>query len=156
MICKEECERPVQARGMCLMHYKRWRKTQPAGVVPRGPKTCIVCSATFIGLDHATCCSKPCHAREGRIKSIYNVDSAWFKEQAVNGCHAFGTYDDLCIDHCHETGAVRGILCGLCNKALGQARDSVEVLSNLITYLHRDNFPTQAEAVPDVEAPTSV
>jgi hypothetical protein len=41
------------------------------------------------------------------------------------------------IDHCHETGAVRGTLCGPCNKALGGFRDSPELLARAIHYLTR-------------------
>ena len=39
------------------------------------------------------------------------------------------------VDHCHSTGAVRGILCNECNLALGNVRDSVHTLANLIKYL---------------------
>jgi hypothetical protein len=42
----------------------------------------------------------------------------------------------LCVDHCHETGAVRGLLCQPCNKALGYAKDnSATLLSLANTYL---------------------
>lgn len=41
------------------------------------------------------------------------------------------------VDHCHDTGQVRGILCGACNTALGLANDSTEVLHAMIGYLHR-------------------
>ena len=41
------------------------------------------------------------------------------------------------VDHSHVTEEVRGILCHQCNKALGFARDSVEVLEGLIIYLKR-------------------
>lgn len=41
------------------------------------------------------------------------------------------------VDHDHVTGKVRGVLCHQCNKALGFARDSVEVLEQLIVYLKR-------------------
>lgn len=39
------------------------------------------------------------------------------------------------IDHCHETGAVRGILCRGCNQGIGQLRDSKELLTAAIDYL---------------------
>jgi len=39
------------------------------------------------------------------------------------------------IDHCHETGKVRGLLCHKCNKALGLLKDNIETLSNAIKYL---------------------
>lgn len=41
------------------------------------------------------------------------------------------------LDHCHTTGRVRGLLCTLCNSALGYARDRITTLHNLIYYLER-------------------
>lgn len=41
------------------------------------------------------------------------------------------------IDHCHKTGRIRGILCHPCNAALGNARDSVERLKQLMQYLRK-------------------
>lgn len=41
----------------------------------------------------------------------------------------------LHIDHCHDTGRVRGLLCNRCNFALGYARESVKVLAGLINYI---------------------
>ena len=40
------------------------------------------------------------------------------------------------IDHNHETGAFRGILCLNCNTLLGMAKDSTEVLKKAIDYLN--------------------
>lgn len=39
------------------------------------------------------------------------------------------------IDHCHKTGKVRGLLCNHCNRLLGSARDSVQILQAAILYL---------------------
>ncbi|MFB7867311.1 endonuclease VII domain-containing protein [Streptomyces sp. NPDC056069] len=39
------------------------------------------------------------------------------------------------IDHDHSTGAVRGVLCNLCNAGLGNFRDKPELLLKAITYL---------------------
>lgn len=41
----------------------------------------------------------------------------------------------LCIDHCHKTGKVRGLLCAKCNAAIGQFKDSIESLASAIEYL---------------------
>ena len=40
-----------------------------------------------------------------------------------------------CIDHCHTTGKVRGILCSSCNKALGHFYDNPATLQQAILYL---------------------
>lgn len=42
----------------------------------------------------------------------------------------------LCVDHCHSTQKVRGLLCGLCNKMIGLASDSVDRLKSAIKYLN--------------------
>lgn len=41
----------------------------------------------------------------------------------------------LMVDHCHETGQVRGLLCGFCNSMLGMALDCPEVLRRGQIYL---------------------
>jgi len=40
-----------------------------------------------------------------------------------------------CIDHCHTTGQVRGLLCEDCNKGLGRFKDSPDLLGKAIKYL---------------------
>lgn len=44
-------------------------------------------------------------------------------------------YKNLSVDHCHETGAVRGLLCSKCNLALGGFKDSPELLDRAKDYL---------------------
>lgn len=39
------------------------------------------------------------------------------------------------VDHCHSTGAIRGLLCNYCNVGLGQFRDNINILENAILYL---------------------
>jgi hypothetical protein len=43
------------------------------------------------------------------------------------------------VDHCHESGEVRGLLCNNCNRGIGLLQDSVEVLENAINYLNVPN-----------------
>lgn len=41
----------------------------------------------------------------------------------------------LVVDHCHETGKIRGLLCSNCNRGIGMLQDNVNVLQNAIDYL---------------------
>jgi hypothetical protein len=42
-----------------------------------------------------------------------------------------------CVDHCHNTGKVRGILCRACNVGIGNLGDDPNVLRAAVGYLER-------------------
>lgn len=46
----------------------------------------------------------------------------------------------LHVDHCHETGKVRGLLCSDCNRAIGQLCDNPMIIESAAAYLwtHKD------------------
>lgn len=43
----------------------------------------------------------------------------------------------ICIDHCHKTGIVRGLLCDTCNRGLGLLKDDTSLLARGILYLDK-------------------
>ena len=49
-----------------------------------------------------------------------------------------GKLRDLSVDHCHQTGKIRGLLCFDCNTALGKFNEDVEVIASACEYLERD------------------
>ena len=41
------------------------------------------------------------------------------------------------VDHCHQTGKVRGLLCATCNSAIGLLGDCPNTIANAVLYLSR-------------------
>ena len=78
-----------------------------------------------------------------QLKSSYGITLAYFNGmlELQNSVCAIcnepqkGKY--LAVDHCHETGKVRGLLCENCNKALGQFHDNITLLKSAIAYLEK-------------------
>ena len=59
---------------------------------------------------------------------------------AQQGCCAIcGTNNPgvraFAVDHCHNTGAIRGLLCGKCNTGIGSLQDDINILQRAIQYL---------------------
>ena len=82
------------------------------------------------------------YQREWRMKRRYGITPEQYDALVIgqNGrCAVCGKPEDaarrLCIDHCHETGVVRGLLCDSCNRGLAQFKDKPEIMQAGIDYL---------------------
>lgn len=47
----------------------------------------------------------------------------------------YGKIRTLSVDHNHETGKVRGLLCHKCNTMLGSSKDNIHILEKAILYM---------------------
>ena len=52
----------------------------------------------------------------------------------------------LCVDHDHQSGAVRGLLCGPCNLGLGKLADDPVIIQNAVDYLIKNNRKPNGKA----------
>jgi hypothetical protein len=43
----------------------------------------------------------------------------------------------LSVDHNHESGKIRGLLCSNCNLALGYLQEDIKIAKNLIAYIEK-------------------
>jgi hypothetical protein len=110
---------------------------------------CKACCATAMrkwAKDNPERHSKTRHERE--MRETYGIDPSRYwrmlKEQdgkcaicrqEQSARHASGTIYRLSVDHCHDTGRVRGLLCNNCNRAIGLLKDRVDLLKSAIDYL---------------------
>ena len=79
------------------------------------------------------------HKNTGCSKEKYN--DLYIKQKgccAICGKHASEFKSALCADHCHETKEVRGLLCGKCNRGIGNLNDDVVLLTSAIHYLTKE------------------
>jgi len=42
---------------------------------------------------------------------------------------------NFCVDHCHSTKKVRGLLCSKCNISIGKFKDDINILKKAVKYL---------------------
>lgn len=84
----------------------------------------------------------PVATRRKELSRLYGLTLEKYAEiyKAQGGkcaiCHQdCKTKKSLSVDHDHETGKVRGLLCNMCNRALGMFLDSPEVLASARAYL---------------------
>jgi len=58
-----------------------------------------------------------------------------------DGCCAICREDisikDIKVDHDHETGVVRGLLCSQCNVGIGMLKENPDIMTTAILYLEQ-------------------
>jgi hypothetical protein len=71
---------------------------------------------------------------------LYNLSQADYQElleHAGGRCEICRKSKRLHVDHCHETGQIRGLLCGTCNRGLGMFGDNYEGMLRVLSYLKK-------------------
>lgn len=76
------------------------------------------------------------------LKNKQNNVCAICKKEEITFDKRANKVRELSVDHCHVTGKIRGLLCGNCNKGIGNLKDSIEILNNAINYLKENNGRT--------------
>ena len=84
------------------------------------------------------------HIKKDRdLKAAYGISLEEYHQMLVkqdHRCKICLTHEKdvkrvLCVDHDHDTGKVRGLLCDTCNRSLGLLKDSIETLTRAVKYL---------------------
>jgi hypothetical protein len=96
------------------------------------------------------------YMRNYDLKKSYNITVEDYDRmfQSQNGCCAIcGKHkselkmkikNNLCIDHCHETGIIRGLLCDKCNRGIGLLEDSLKNIKSAVIYLEKSQHAPKA------------
>lgn len=114
-------------------------------------KSCKECSKPYVPIapSHLYCCDNCADIGHQRnwLRKNYKMTleeyQVLFEKQngkcAICGSEGFAITRNqrqlVVIDHCHDTGKVRGLLCHNCNRALGLFKDKISNLENAIRYL---------------------
>ena len=81
--------------------------------------------------------------RAQHLKQRYGitlVDYDQMLEEQDCKCKICGAKDKLVVDHCHDRGHVRGLLCQNCNTGLGMFKDTPEIMIKAAEYLTSENM----------------
>ena len=103
---------------------------------------CKECNKSYKNIPEVRKANKLKSSSYSLLKKYGITQDQWYKmfnEQKgeCKACHTHHTKlkRKLCVDHCHKTDIIRGLLCFRCNLILGNAEDSKELLLSLAAYL---------------------
>lgn len=135
-----ECDKWAVAKGLCDTHRKR---------VDR--KGSVEAGARPEGWGHRP--TRRARERGRSLMKIFGITPEQYEEMFVAQeglckiCkrpetqvdHRTGFMLPLSVDHDHDTGFIRGLLCTIHNRALGQFQDNVDYLQSAVDYLLDSN-----------------
>jgi hypothetical protein len=136
--------------------HKLKRAESVRSTLAKTTRTCVKCGEVFVPtLAAQKYCSGRCWVSVDKVKkqraaaSKIKIHADHYKvlHELQNGkCAICGTEsgsngrgDRLAVDHCHDSGNIRGLLCHRCNTALGLFKDKIENLELAVSYLKTAN-----------------
>lgn len=70
-------------------------------------------------------------------------EDLYYKIKKVKNCQCCSrkiSSSEVCIDHCHISGTIRGVLCSTCNLSIGGLGDTMEGVQKALNYLKTDIY----------------
>jgi hypothetical protein len=145
----------------CRDCYRQWHRERykPRHGTDDAPRACTHCGKTYQPKTRRVSeyCSRSCkdkeHTASGRerdahLRRKYGIGAADYDRllaEQGGGCALCGRKPEeltagryrkhLHVDHCHDTGRVRGLLCPEHNLLLGRFGDSPEMFRRVLAYL---------------------
>jgi hypothetical protein len=150
---------PIKAKGLCRRCYARFQRhghTNSTAKI-KGVKLCEKCGMKPV---HAKLMCKSCYSKYLREKDPtkqweYNLQRQYglsvdeynsILNEQKGKCAICGETENeamrgkamkFAVDHDHATGVIRGLLCGNCNRGIGNLQDSITTMTNAIDYLKK-------------------
>jgi len=141
-------------------HYRRRREALGKTVrekvdIPAGHKLCRACgevkphsewhrnSSASDGLSTRCKACRAIRGREDHLKRQYGLTEAERDEMVASQmglCVICLKAPAIHVDHCHETGRVRGVLCFNCNSAIGKLGDDPDAVRRAAAYLEGSSW----------------
>ncbi|CAL9629763.1 endonuclease VII domain-containing protein [Streptomyces sp. ICN988] len=142
--------RPCVAEYHQARQLAKGKNVRPRVETPEGHKYCRSCgevkphsqwhrnASASDGLSTSCKACRAVKSRAGHLKRHYGLTEAerdqLIADQAGVCCICLAA-PAAHVDHCHETGRVRGVLCFSCNAALGQFKDRPDAIRRAAAYV---------------------
>lgn len=139
LYCSMACGKRIQTR-------ERLGLKGPSGII----RPCEYCTTDFSSVDGRTkYCGEECARTAkslGNARYLYGITMQeyrrlWLKQSGVCAICKLPERTQrnrlLTIDHDHETGHIRGLLCSQCNRAVGLLQDDPKVIEAAAAYVRR-------------------
>ena len=152
----DDCEKPVASGGLCTTHSRQMERAADPNVGPF-PRDCGYCGESFLSryATRSTFCSRKCKEQarhqtpEFKAENLrryymrrYGMTPEEAAEMRKRGCDICGRSEvpgrwvgNMHIDHDHDTGRVRGVLCHGCNVSIGHFKHDPALLRKAADYL---------------------
>jgi len=133
-----QCEHTLPLESFYKQSAKRVLKSGQAVTYWYTRAKCIECTLEYDR--HKKDSGAYRHSKYGITTEQFNT----MLEEQNGACAICGIKEEdygktFCIDHCHTSGTVRGLLCMHCNTALGHFKDDTESLKRAVDYLEKTN-----------------
>jgi hypothetical protein len=145
------CERPASKRDLCLVHYSKAHKLNDLPpMIRRRPARahsidrsrpipeCLTCGPVTHLLGGVRC---PFSQREYVLREKYGLTLADYDERLIalgNRCGMCGQPPGLAglvVDHSHESGHPRDLICMSCNVLLGHVEKGLDRVKLALAYI---------------------